>query len=123
MSESPIASWYWPPAFKDAAQLVAYYETVAIPDEAMFRFAHAFTRRAVEEGATGTDTRIAPHVMQTVLRAAMMRGLSKYFPVTEQAKVDRHELHWVGGDQRSVKWIALHFKTDDLGFDALYGEA
>lgn len=122
MSVSHTTSWYWPPAFNDARQLVEYYEQVAIPDEALFRFANAYTRRAVAEGATGTDTRIPPHVMQTVLRASMMRGLAKYFPLTEQQKVDKHELNYIGGDQRTVKWIALHFKTDELGFDALYGE-
>ena len=31
MSESQTASWYWPPAFNDARQLVDYYETVGIP--------------------------------------------------------------------------------------------
>lgn len=122
MSKTQHASWYWPPAFDDAKQLVEYYQSVEIPDKALFRFANAYTRRAVEQGATGPDTRIPPHVMQTVLRAAMMRGLAQYFPVSEQKKVDQHELHYFGGDHRSVRWIALHFKTDDLGYDALYGE-
>ena len=123
MSDTQHASWYWPPALRDAKALVEYYESVEIPDEAMFRFAHAYARRAIANGATGIDTRIAPHVMQTVLRAAMMRAIAKYFPLTEQHKVDKHELVWVAGDERTVKWIALHFKTDELGMDALYGEA
>lgn len=123
MSESQTASWYWPPAFNDARQLVDYYETVGIPDEAMFRFARAYTRRATADGVTGIDARIPPHVMQTVLRATMMRALGKYFPLTEQARIDKHELDYFGGTRRTVKWISLHFKTDELGFEALYGEA
>lgn len=123
MSDAQHASWYWPPAFRDAEQLVEYYESVGIPDEAMFRFANAFTRRAVGDGESGIDTRIPPHVMKTVLRAAMMRAIAAYFPLTEREKVDRHELEWVAGDERTVKWIALHFRTDQLGFEALYGEA
>ena len=61
--------------------------------------------------------------MKTVLRAAMMRAIAAYFPLTEREKVDRHELEWVAGDERTVKWIALHFRTDQLGFEALYDEA
>ena len=119
--DSQQGSWYWPPVFRNAQELVSYYDTIEVPDKAMNRFDKAYGHRAVGEGKTGAATRIPPHLMQTVIRAAMMRAIGSTFPLSEQKLVDKHELPWAGGDERTVKWIALHFQTDDLGFDALYG--
>ena len=121
MADNQQGSWYWPPVFRNAQELVSYYDTIAIPDKAMSRFDKAYGQRALERGKTGADTRIPPHLMQTVIRAAMMRAIASTFPSSDQKIVDQHEMPYVGGDDRTVKWIALHFETDDLGFDALYG--
>ena len=120
MSKRQQGSWYWPPVFTNAEQLIGHYDSVEIPDEALFRFANAFTRRALAEGATGVDSRIPPHVTRSVIRAAMMRAIGASFH-RRAAEDRRARTQYIQGDLRTVKWIALHFKTDDLGFDALYG--
>ena len=121
MTDAQQGSWYWPPAFRDAQQLLDFYSTVEIPDKAMFRFGNHYGRRQAELGLTGAEGRIPPHLMQTVIRAAMMRAVASNFPLSEQQLVNKYELPYQGGDERTVKWVALHYKTDELVFDALYG--